>query len=102
MSTAGQNAKYIVTNKKLPWGHKHHHAPEPKHVERPHEQFMLRDELELYDILKNIGMLTMLLSIVILAIGKMTCRAVHCNKGNRVHHIFHKSIAYFLMFNFFY
>ena len=63
---------------------------------------MLRDELELYDILKNIGTLTILLSMVMLALGKMNCWIVHCSKHKWVHHIFHKSIASFFVFNFFY
>ena len=36
MSTAATNANYIVTNKKLPWGHHKHHAPTPTH-EASHE-----------------------------------------------------------------
>ena len=99
MSTAAENAKYIVVHKKLPWGRKKLPIPEPTKDE---DRYMLTDELELYDILKNIGMLTLCLSFVILCVGKMNRWAIYTKKGKWVHRIFHKSIASFFAFNFFY
>ena len=72
-------AKFIVEEKKMPWGHhgKHgeHHAERPgPEPHKPH--FMLEDEWMLYDILKNIGTLSFIVFAVIFAAGCMSKRVV--------------------------
>lgn len=103
MHTAKHNANYIVTHKKMPWG-RHHpqpHPPKPE-FESAGSDFMTRDEFELIDIFKNLGMITLVMGLVLLGIGKMNRWAVKCKKGKWVHHIFRKHIASFFVFTFFY
>ena len=63
-------AKFIVDNKKLPWGHHKHHEEYQQDFSEPSEpQYLSRDEFLLFDIFKSIGTLSFMIFGIVLAVG---------------------------------
>merc|ERR1719453_1498844 len=95
--TARENAKYIVVNHKLPWGHKKLPMPEDDEPE-----YMLSDEFELYDTLKNIAMLTMAMSFGLFVLGCIGKKMVTWRKAKCAKFMVRKAFGCFAFFFFVY
>ena len=82
-ASAHKWAKFIVEEKKLPWGHhakhhKHHEEAERPGPYRPH--FLSEDQWLLHDLLKNIGTLSFIIFAVIFVAGLISKKIVKTQK----------------------
>lgn len=93
MLTSRGNAEYIVVHHKLPFGHKKLPMPEGTGSE-----YMPADELELYDLLKNIGMLTVAMGFGLLLMGCMAKKAIKWQKKWCVKRVLRKSYGCLVWF----
>ena len=99
-------AKFIVENKKLPWGcHKHghmaeHRQPEPVNPEEPN--FMSRDEFLLIDLFKNIGILSFMVFFMVLGTGMASKRVARFKDSRCLGWVIRKIVFMFFVFTFAY
>lgn len=89
--TAKYNAEYIITKGKLPFGKP---TEELVHDDKP----MTRDEFDLYDIFKNVGYITLFMSMVHLAMAKAAKYTLLKKEKTFAKKMFKKSLFCFALF----